>query len=368
MRSGGQAVELATSIDAVSAQEWDALSSPLSDAKGGPAPFAQHRWLRLAEAVLADYRPRYLLVRRAGRLTAAAVGALEHRLQNPVLDARYGWLVRRSPFLQVGIPMRGVPGLLVADGPDTDRELRELFRTLHAVTRRQRFLFSIVDHLPLGHQAVVGHTGYTELAWLPDTVLELGFTSFEDYLAAMPRKRRTEISRTRRRAEREGIAVAALTPTPENGPVLDRLVAEVVRRHGGTRQYAPGLFLTAAADLGEDLTVLGAHRHGELVACVSLLRCGDEFDVRWIGRDYAKTEGTAVYHALLTGCVGAAVAAGARRLHFGAAAYDSKRQFGVTLLPRTRLFASRYRAATWLIRALGHRFEPPGQPHQEDVS
>jgi len=42
------------------AGEWDELS-------GGVA-FAGHRWLRLVEAVRPDLQPRYLVVRRGGRM------------------------------------------------------------------------------------------------------------------------------------------------------------------------------------------------------------------------------------------------------------------------------------------------------------
>lgn len=345
-------VETLTTIDAVPAGEWDLLA--------GDHAFAQHRWLRLAEGLLAEHRPRYLLLRRQGRLVAAAVGALEHRLQNPRLDARFGALVRRSPFLHITVPMTATPGLLVEAGADPEPGLRALLQTIRAVVRRERYRFCILDHLPLDHPAFALQRGYCRLAWLPDTGLDVTWASFEDYLAGLPRKKRQEIKRTQRRAEREGIVVKPLTPAPEHSPALDRMVAEVVRRHGGTRQFQPDLFVKAAAALGDDLTVLAAHRHGQLVGCVALVRGGDMLDVRWIGRDYEHTADTAVYHALLTGCVQTAISAGARRLHFGAGAYESKKQFDVSLEERSRLFAARSRAVTWLMGRLGHHFEPPG--------
>lgn len=334
------AVDLLPSIEGVAPGEWDALA--------GDVPFAGHRWLRLTEAVLADHRPRYLLLRRDGRLVAAAVCSIERRLQNTALDARFGRLVRWRPFLHVALPLTATPGLLGAD----------LFGAIHALVRRERLLFCIVDHLPPGGAVP---PGFVQMAWLPDTRLDLRWTSFDDYLAWLPGKRRREIGRTQRRAVREGIVVLPLAP---DTPALDRLVADVTRRHGGTRHFRPGLFATAASALGGDFTLLGARQDGELAGCVALLRSGDDLAVRWIGRDYGRTAGTSVYHALLTACVRHAIVSGARRLSFGAAAYETKKQLGVDLEPRIRLFAARSAAVTRLMGRFSHRFDPPHLPER----
>ncbi|MGW2159405.1 GNAT family N-acetyltransferase [Nonomuraea sp. NPDC001699] len=341
-------VEVARSISEVGAGEWDALADGV--------PFVRHHWLALAERVLAEHRPRYLLVRKDGGLVAAAVCALEHRLHNPVLESRFGRLTRRWPFLQVQAPMTATSGLLGGEGP----QRRVLLRAVRSLVRRERLLFCVVDHLPYA----AGQPGYSRLGWLPETLLDLTWPSYEAYLDHLPRKRRAEIRRTQRRAEREGIEVRPLLAGPggELGRLLDRMVAAVDLRHGPHVFYRPGLFPEAAGVLGADLTVLAAYRHGAPAGCVALLRDGDELVARWIGRDYARTEGTAVYHALLTACVRAAVGSGARRLRLGGAAYETKKQFGVRLEPRSRLFAARSGMVTRFVGGLGHRLDPPQLP------
>ncbi|HEX6873735.1 MAG TPA: GNAT family N-acetyltransferase [Micromonosporaceae bacterium] len=347
-------VDVVTTISAVAPEEWNALCHDRA--------FLQYRWLRLAELVLAGHQPRYLLVRRRGTLVAAAVGSLERRLQNPMLEARLGWLVRRSPFLLVAAPMTATSGLVVGDGVEQQAQRGALLDAVRDFVQQERSPFCIIDHLPERDPAIPVPRGYCRLKWLPDTRLDLSWASFEDYLADLPRKKRQEIRRIQRRAEHEGIVVKPLAPTADLSPTLDRLVAEVVRHHGGTRHYAPELFVTAAEALGDDLTVLGAHRHGRLAGCVALLRSGEEAVVRWIGRDYEHTTGTSIYHALVTACVRHAIVTGVRRLHFGGAAYATKQQFGVSLEPRTRLFAARSAAVTWLMGRLSHRFDPPALP------
>jgi hypothetical protein len=151
--------------------------------------------------------------------------------------------------------------------------------------------------------------------------------------------------------------VRPLTPAARHSPRLDRLVGNVVRRHHGIHRFVPGLFVEAASVLGDDLTVLAAHRHEELAGCVALLRDGDDLSAKWIGRDYGLTEGTSAYHALVAECVRTAISLGVRRVHFGASAYETKKQFGVCQEPRGRLLAMRgpllNRCAGGLLRKMG---------------
>ncbi|GAA0966474.1 hypothetical protein GCM10009555_008450 [Acrocarpospora macrocephala] len=333
--------EVLDTITSVDPAEWDAL--------GEVGDFTGHRWLRLAERVLAGHRPRYLLLRRRGRLVAAAACTLEQRLQNPALEARFGWVLRRTPYLHVGVPMMSKAGLLAQGG-----ELAALCRELRALTRRERAPFSVIDHLPVGHPAWSGLDGCHALAMAPETRMDVEWSSFEEYLGSLPRKRRQEVRRVARRSLGEGITVR---PLAERGdPRLDRLVGDVVQRHHGIHRFVPGLFEEAAAVLGDDLTVLAAYRHGELAGCVALLRDGDDLSAKWIGRDYGLTEGTSAYHALVAACVRTAIALGVRRVHFGASAYETKKQFGVCQEPRGGLLAMRSpilnRCVGWPLRRM----------------
>lgn len=345
-------VEIARTAADIDPDEWDALSD-------GRA-FAGHRWLRLLEVVRPDLDPRYLLLRRQGRIVAAAVGTIGHRLRHPRLDATVGVALRRWPALHIGNPVTGTNGLLVGATPDTGRELGLLLRALRAYVKRERFLFCLVDQLPPRHPVWALRQGYQPLAWLPVAYLELSAATFEQFLAGLPRKKRQEIRRGQRHAEDEGIVVERLTVTDTDGPYLDELVANVLRRHREVFQFAPGLFRKAAAVLGDDLIVLGTYRHGQLVGCVALLRDNDELTAKWIGRDYEQTGRTSAYHALVTQCVRTAIGEGVRRLDLGASAQETKQQFGVRWETRGRLLASRSRTANWCFGKLRpHSLTPP---------
>src|SRR5829696_2408081 len=97
------AVAVVDTIARVDPAEWDDLAAG--------RPFADHRWLRLTEALLVEHEPRYVLLRRDGRLAAAAVCALGRRLQSPTLRRRAGWLLRLVPYLRCEIPIAFDDGL-----------------------------------------------------------------------------------------------------------------------------------------------------------------------------------------------------------------------------------------------------------------
>lgn len=329
--------EVLDTIASVDPDEWDGLCAP--------GDFTGHRWLRLAERVLAGHRPRYVLLRSRGRLVAAAVCTLRQRLQNPRLDSWFGRVLRGRPYLHVGVPMMARSGLLAAHTGELHTELR-------ALARRERAPFSIVDHLPAPYPV---WDGCHAMPLAPETRLDLAYGSYGEYLDGLPRKRRQELRRMERRWLGEGIAVRPVTPAGRHSPHLDRLVGNVLRRHHGVHRFGPDLFPAAAAVLGDDLTVLAAYRHDVLVGCVALLRDGDDLAAKWIGRDYGLTGGTGVYYAMVAGCVRSAIASGVRRVHFGASAYETKKQFGVCLEPRGRLLAARNPLLNRLLRRIGSR-------------
>jgi hypothetical protein len=331
----GYTVEICRTAADIDPDEWNALC-------GGVA-FAAHRWLRLVEAARPDLEPRYILVRRHGRVAAAAVGTIGHRLHNPRLEATLGAVLRRWPALHVGNPVTGTHGLLVAQAPDPDPG--PLLQAIQDCVERERFLLSLIDQLPPHHPVWAARHGQQRLPWLPVARLHLPVATFEQFLAGLPRKKRQEIRRGQRHSEREGITVQRLVPADDDGPHLDRLVANVLRRHDETFAFAPGLFLKARAVLGDDLIVLATYRHGHLVGCVALLRDNDELTAKWIGRDYERTDRSTAYHALVTQCVRTAIELGAGLLHLGAAAQETKHQFGVQWEARGRLLASRSRTA-----------------------
>jgi predicted N-acyltransferase len=332
-------IEVVRRIADVPADTWDAI--------GAGRPFVSHRWLGLAESVLAGHEPRYVLLERNGRLEAAAVCAVQRHVQHPGLQRVAGGLLRHFPSLRCAIPIAFVPGLLIPPGADEPRLAAGLLAAIERLAARERAPFTKVEYLAPAAATwpALRRAGYHQIDMWPDTAVEIAWTSFDAYVSHLPRRKQRDINRIRQRAADEGITVAPLHPTASTAPRLWQLFDNVMRRHGAMETYHPDLFLRASAILGPELLVLAARRQGEIVGCASLLTSGHETTAKWLGLDYGRTWGTATYLTLLMECIAQAIASGTSRLCTGATADETKRHLGArpearsgAVLVRGRLF------------------------------
>jgi predicted N-acyltransferase len=337
-------IDVVRSIEQVDQDEWDALC--------GARPFADHRWLRLTEAVLLDYSPRYILLRQEGRLVAGAICSLRRRFENGSLQRRAGWLVRRHPCLRCLVPIALDPGLVLRSDCDQHGIVAGMLAAMGDLAAREHASFSRVDYLPSDDPAwhSLDTRGYMRLRMCAETSLEIRWPAFQDYLAWLPSRKRKHIARMQRRALQEGIVVERLQPSAATAPRLAHLIDNVLDRYHEHERYIPELFTTAATILGDDLILLVARQEGRITGCATLLRSGDEIAAKWLGLDYSRTRDTGTYHRLLVECVAQALALGARRLRTGATAYETKQHFGVVQAERYGALAMTNRA---LNRAAG---------------
>lgn len=330
-------IEVLESIEEIDRGEWDELC--------GDRPFADYRWLRLTERVLVAHKPRYVLLRRQGRLEAGAVCALIHHFESQARQRRAGALLQRFPCLRCAVPIALDPGLVLRPGCDAAQIIPAALAAVERVAARERASFWRFDYLSQHESAwpALQRRGYHRLPMWTETSLDLAGTSFETYLTGLPSRKRHQITRILRQAERDGITMETLHPSDDEAPLLRRLVGHVLARHGAHEAYAPDLFPRAAALLGNDFVLIVARRAGRIAGCAALLRDRGEVTAKWLGLDYTHTLGTATYQRLLVECVAQAAALGARRLRTGATAYETKRHLGVVTEERFGALAVRGR-------------------------
>ena len=329
-------LQVLNTIEHVASVEWDELCAG--------RPFVDHRWLRFVERAQPTLQPRYVLLRRAGRLEGAAVCSIDRQFDNPTLQRRVGWLLRHTPCVRCSVSIASESGLVIRPAADVARVVPALVNGIRRLAVSERALFTTAGHLLLATPTwtALQEAGYTELSRWQNTSLSIGWSSFEEYLASRPSDDRREIARMRRRAEREHIRVEHRRLLADDLPQVWKLVQNVQQRHTARDVYAPDVLGHAVDALGEDLHVLEARRSGELVGCAVMLRSGDELLAKWIGLDYERTWNTATYYMLIAESVARAIELGVRRLRLGATAYATKQQFGVVteervnavLLPR----------------------------------
>ncbi len=328
--TGKSSIEVASRIDRVDPEEWDGLCAG--------RPFSGHRWLRLGEEVMLDYEPRYLLLRREGRLEAGAVCAVQRHfhlsayLTNRHLRAAVGGLLARFPLLRCGVPISFQPGLLVRPGVPFSL-VSALLQGIWDLAAEERAPWIGLYDLGVddGAWPALHAAGYHVVKLLPDACLELSQPSFEEHLARLSTKNRHELRRQRRRALEAGVKIDLFQLSPDNEARVRQLVSNVLYRHDQPDFYQPDLFSRALALLGDDMTLMAGWQGEHLVACGALLHDGDDLLLKWLGLDYSRTWNAHTYHLIMTELVAHAFQLGVRRVRCGPTAYEVKERMGAAL-------------------------------------
>src|SRR4029078_11119617 len=113
----------------------------------GSRAFVDHRWLRMVESVLANYEPRYVLLRRNGHLEGAAVCALERRFEQPAIQRGAGWVLRHLPYLRCSIPIVFETGLITPPTGARSALAQQLLAVGRRLAWREHALLTTFGHL-----------------------------------------------------------------------------------------------------------------------------------------------------------------------------------------------------------------------------
>jgi predicted N-acyltransferase len=199
--------KLAPGVSSVDAGTWDALCAG--------DPFLSHAFLSALEqsgsvGLSTGWSPAPILIEDEGRLLAAAPAYLKGHSQGEyVFD--HGWAEawqnaggQYYPKLQLAVPFTPVPGpRLLGHRP------QQLLAAVEAVT--------VQNNLSSAHITFIDEAGATECerrGWLPRLGLQYhwfnrGYSSFDEFLAALSSRKRKTIRRERALA-RAGLEIRAL--------------------------------------------------------------------------------------------------------------------------------------------------------------
>lgn len=227
-------VEVAGSLGEVDRAQWDALANPgwRMDAAGRLVdtgatafnPFVSHAFLQALEEAgcvggASGWHPRHLLVRDpSGRLVAAAPAYLKtHSRGEYVFDHGWADAIERAggsyyPKLQVCVPFTPAQGPRLLVGEE-ERQTRRAFLSRALVALAQTVGASSV-HVTFALPEEIA--SMTSAGYLPrlDTQFHFtnrGYTSPDDFLAALASRKRKQVRRERRAALGEGVTVRWLT-------------------------------------------------------------------------------------------------------------------------------------------------------------
>lgn len=267
-----------TSLSEVPEAEWNALLRPED------TPFLDHRFLHGLELThcvgeRAGWIPHHLTFRDEGRLVAAAPAYIKTNSEGEFIFD-WGWAeaseragIPYYPKLVVAVPFTPATGsrLLVAEGEDRALLLRVFARGLQQLFEAETFLSSV--HVLFTDEQTTrafADEGYLVRFGLQYHFKNPGYSDFEDFLATLPTKKRTQIRRERRRPAEEGILIRTLAPaelTPEIARTMHAIYLTTVDKFAWGRRYLNVKFFQHLAEhLPEPQRWVVAEREGAIIA------------------------------------------------------------------------------------------------------
>lgn len=338
----------ASRLDTVDPAEWDTLALDASI-------YASWQWLRMGEDLIAadspGVRTSYVLARDPnGRLVGALptypTSALNSRLYDPrhvFADLMTGSLSSASTWFP-GIMAGGRSGyrtqLLVH--PDLRADEREVL-----VTALVRHCQRQVDdgaaeaawfmYLPTTDAMRVSHTlgdGCVRLFTAVEMSWDVRWKTFDEYLAALPRNRRTSIRRERAvfRSSYPNLRVTTLDQVADQ---LAPLYANLLEKYGGeaATERAQRYLRHQAAHLADRSTVWVCEDSSGPVGFSLFYRFADGLYSRFVGFDYPRANSFEYFNLLFYEPLEYALAEGLRTVHFGISSEEGKLRRGATPQP-----------------------------------
>jgi predicted N-acyltransferase len=325
----------------VGPRAWDALAAAYS-------PFASYAWLRFIEERV-RMSVRYLLWQDRGELVAA----LPTYSGGPDVTPRpftLAEVMRTGAEVPAGHGVLGGAaygyhndGLLIRAGlpaPERARLAQLMVTEFGDFTRSAGAAYSAflcVPERPLAELAEAGYGHPSALLLNTVATLRLPAPAFDDYLSALPGRRRLEIRRERRIFQQSGLAWMPGKVPAELTEVAE-LIEATYRHHGypagdpADRRHA---LETQFRWFGADTMLLVCRANGRLVGAVSGFARGRDWVVPWLGMDYAIARKTALYFNLAYYLpIEYVLSRGGTSIDFGVSALHAKVLRGMSLEPK----------------------------------
>jgi uncharacterized protein len=258
--------EIASSVGSIGAEGWDSLS--------GGDPFVSHAFLSALEDSGSvghgtGWSPAPIQVREEGRLVAAAPAYLKSHSQGEyVFDHGWAEAWQRAggayyPKLLVAVPFTPVPGpRLLGHRP------QELLAALEAVTAQGELSSAHVNFIAERETAEFEARGWLIREGIQYHWFNRGYSSFDDFLAALSSRKRKAIRKERANAC-AGLEIRALRGGEiglEEWEAMWAFYQDTGARKWGRPYLVRGFFEQVAATMGDKLLLFLARRDGVPVA------------------------------------------------------------------------------------------------------
>jgi hypothetical protein len=277
----------------VSPQKWNALV-------GEGCAFLEWEWLSSLEesgcvGSRTGWLPQHLTLWEGDELVGACPLYVKgHSMGEFVFD--HGWAeaaesggISYFPKLLVAVPFTPATGarFLSRSGAERPAVIRALGEGLKEICRQNGFSSAHVNFCLPDEVETLGGVGFVHREGYQYQWTNPGWTSFEEYVAALKTKRRTQVRRERRELDVQGVEVETLCgdEIPEAlFPVMFRLYRSTIDKLYWGRQYLNRrLFDLLRERWRPRLCFVVARRRGEVVAGTFNVRKGDVLYGRYWG-------------------------------------------------------------------------------------
>jgi len=286
-------------VSDVPAEAWNAL------VRDDASPFVEHAWLSCLEEAgcvggKSGWHPRHLVLYDGATPIAAAPAYLKTNSEGEfVFDWSWADLASRMglayyPKLVLAVPFTPATGHRVLFHPSRDRaEMVSVFAQAVRTLTRELSLSSAHVLFPEAAEAKLWDAaGLLVRHGVQYHWSNAGFATFEDFLATLPQKKRTQIRRERKQPAMDGVTLRTVPPDelrarPDLSETMHALYLTTVDKYYHGRRYMKRRFFDLVRERFTDrLGWVVAERDGEIVASA--------FNVKKNGILYGRYWGTTV--------------------------------------------------------------------------
>jgi predicted N-acyltransferase len=277
--------KLASSINAVTAAEWDSCAGPAN-------PFVSHAFLKALEesgsvGAGTGWRPAHLLLEDAGARLLGAVPLYlkSHSWGEYVFDQGWADAWQRAggryyPKLQAAVPFTPVPGprLLVRDGLEKPPIRAALARALVAAAEQLEVSSAHVTFAAPEDIEALSAAGFLTRTGVQFHWENQGWRSFEEFLGALSSRKRKAIRKERASVAEAGVTLRALTGaeiTSKHWDAFFRFYISTSDRKWGSPYLTRAFFDLIGAALGDQVVLIMAERNGRAIAGALNLKGAD---------------------------------------------------------------------------------------------
>lgn len=183
------------------------------------------------------------------------------------------------------------------------------------------------QHEVLGSQ--LESVGFTEFCVQPNMVMDLPFSSFDEYLEAMSTKYRTRAKRAFKKLAGVEKRELSLSDVQQHLPRMYELYRDIARNAGFNMVDLNEHYLYALKrDFGHAFRVFGYYQGETLLAFYTTIQNGKELEAHFLGYDKALNHDLQLYLNMLYDMIQLGIAAGCHQLVFARTALEIKSSVG----------------------------------------